>query len=110
MRFLVDAQLPPALARYLSASMGVDATHVLDLGLLTATDSAIWQFALEHQYVVITKDDDFQVRAALSTTQPAIIWVRIGNCSKKKLLDVFAQHWPTIQAELSCGTLLVEIA
>ena len=37
MRFLVDAQLPPALARFL-ASLGEEAIHVLDAGLLEADD------------------------------------------------------------------------
>jgi predicted nuclease of predicted toxin-antitoxin system len=39
MRFVVDAQLPPALARYLS-SLGHDAEHVFDL------DMKIFQFRL----------------------------------------------------------------
>ena len=36
MRFIIDAQLPPALARFL-ASLGEEAIHVLDAGLLEAT-------------------------------------------------------------------------
>lgn len=35
MRFLVDAQLPPALARWLCAN-GHEAVHVGDLGMLAA--------------------------------------------------------------------------
>lgn len=58
MRFVVDAQLPPALARFL-ASLGEDAIHVLDAGLLEAADSELWSFALEKGWVIITKDDDF---------------------------------------------------
>ena len=41
MRFVVDAQLPPALARFL-ASLGEEAIHVLDAGLLEADDGEIW--------------------------------------------------------------------
>lgn len=41
MRFLVDAQLPPALARWL-ASQGHQADHVGDLGLAAAMDRVIW--------------------------------------------------------------------
>ena len=63
MRFLVDAQLPPALARFL-ASLGEEAIHVLDAGLLEADDGEIWSFALENDWVIITKDDDFQFRAS----------------------------------------------
>ncbi len=40
MRFLIDAQLPPALARLL-ASHGHAAEHVADIGLRDADDSPI---------------------------------------------------------------------
>jgi len=46
MRFLIDAQLPPALARWLS-SQGHHAEHVADLGLEAAEDSRVWRHALE---------------------------------------------------------------
>lgn len=40
MRFLVDAQLPPALARWLVA-VGYDAKHVADRGMQAVADAAI---------------------------------------------------------------------
>jgi predicted nuclease of predicted toxin-antitoxin system len=58
MRFLVDAQLPPALARILSAK-GFEAEHVFDVALGAADDSAVWQHATATQAVIITKDEDF---------------------------------------------------
>ena len=45
MDFLVDAQLPPGLARWL-ADQGHSAQHVNDLGLAGAEDSVIWNHAL----------------------------------------------------------------
>jgi len=39
--FLVDAQLPPGLARWL-ADQGHSADHVNDVGLAGAEDSVIW--------------------------------------------------------------------
>ncbi len=42
MRFLVDAQLPPALARWLT-ERGHHAQHVADIGMMAATDHQIWQ-------------------------------------------------------------------
>jgi predicted nuclease of predicted toxin-antitoxin system len=38
----VDAQLSPAIAQWLTASKGVDATAVRDLGLRDAGDSRIF--------------------------------------------------------------------
>lgn len=42
MRFLVDAQLPPALARWIEAP-GVEAEHVEDRGMLQASDAELWR-------------------------------------------------------------------
>ena len=40
MRFIVDAQLPPALARLMAAS-GLQAEHVIDVGLRDSEDSEV---------------------------------------------------------------------
>lgn len=40
MRFLVDAQLPPALARWLTAK-GYEAEHVADVGMASSSDIEI---------------------------------------------------------------------
>ena len=55
MRFLVDAQLPPALARALS-ERGHLAEHVADVGLISAADAEILRYAIKHDAVLITKD------------------------------------------------------
>ncbi len=57
-KFIVDAQLPPSLARYLS-SHGEDVIHVLDVNMMDASDSAIWDLALSENRVIISKDEDF---------------------------------------------------
>lgn len=64
MRFLIDAQLPPALARWLAAQ-GHEAEHVADRGMQAAPDAAVWDFARQHHAVIVTKDEDFAQRQAL---------------------------------------------
>ena len=55
-----------------------DAKHVGDIGMLAASDSEIWRYAIEHNAVLVTKDEDFADRALLDNSAPAIIWVRVG--------------------------------
>ncbi len=107
-KFIVDAQLPPALARYLS-SLGEDAIHVLDVDMMESSDSIIWDLALKKNLVIITKDEDFQIRASVSSKAPKLIWVRIGNTSKKALLQVFEKQWGKIKVELDNGEILIEL-
>lgn len=109
MKFIVDAQLPPALARFLTG-LGEEAIHVLDAGLLEANDSEIWDFALNHDWIIISKDEDFPFRAAMIQSPPRIIWVRVGNCSKQRLIDIFSTYWDSIKAEFNAGALLVELS
>lgn len=63
MNFLVDAQLPPGLARWLS-DQGYSAQHVNDIGLAGAEDSVIWNYALRVDAIIVTKDEDFAERTA----------------------------------------------
>lgn len=107
-KFIVDAQLPPALARYLS-SQGEDAIHVLDVDMMASSDSIIWDLALSKKLVIITKDEDFQIRASVSKKSPKLIWIRIGNCSKKVLLQFFEKQWAQIIIELDNGENLIEL-
>ena len=51
-------RLPPALARWL-AERGHTAEHVSDLGLQSADDRVLWEYALSAEAVIITKDEDF---------------------------------------------------
>jgi predicted nuclease of predicted toxin-antitoxin system len=56
MRFLVDAQLPPALARFLEAR-GHEASAARELGLRQAEDPALWTFAHTGAWIVVTLKD-----------------------------------------------------
>jgi predicted nuclease of predicted toxin-antitoxin system len=56
--FLVDAQLPPALAKAITEA-GYPARHVSDGGLLHADDLPIWDFARKQGCALITKDEEF---------------------------------------------------
>jgi predicted nuclease of predicted toxin-antitoxin system len=64
-KFLIDAQLPPALAAWLQQA-GHEAAHVRDVGLREAGDDTIWAYALQAGVVIVTKDEDFAARAALA--------------------------------------------
>jgi len=75
MRFLVDAQLPPALARWLSGK-GHEAEHVADRQMEAASDAAIWDFALRTSAAIITKDEDFAQRKVLTEKGPVVIYLK----------------------------------
>lgn len=109
MRFLVDAQLPPLLARHL-ASLGHQAEHIAEIGLASSSDRAVWQYALSNSAILITKDEDFVTIRALAHTGPAVLWIRFGNTTKQALLDRFMTAWPAVADALERGETVIEIA
>ena len=88
MKFIVDAQLPTALARVLSA-MDHEAEHVFDVAPGNIPDGWIWDYALDHGAAVISKDSDFPDLTLLRERAPQIIWIKVGNTRKQALLDWF---------------------
>ena len=109
MKFLIDAQLPPALA-HLIISLGHEALHVEEAGILGATDQEIWNYAIANGQTIITKDEDFKniLLLAPAPTTP-VVWVRIGNCSNTALLQWFLPLFPDVIAHLQRGEKLIEL-
>jgi len=107
-RFVVDAQLPPALARFL-ASLGYEAKHLVDVGLAEAEDPRIWEYALATESVILTKDEDFVTLSSCKSPAPRVVWIRVGNTSKSALLKWFETVLPIIEKRLSDGDQLIEI-
>jgi len=108
MRFLVDAQLPRGLARFLT-DQGHGAVHVADAGLRDAEDMPILEYATENGMAIITKDEDFAARTAWQDTPLGIVWLRVGNCSNRALLSWFRPLLPDIVLRLESGERLIEI-
>lgn len=95
MKFLVDNQLPPKLAVFISQK-GVVACHVTEVGMGAAKDTDIINYSIENNYIIITKDQDFIDRSVLSPDFPPVVWVRIGNSRTIHLIECFNNIWDQI--------------
>jgi predicted nuclease of predicted toxin-antitoxin system len=108
LRFLIDAQLPPRLARRLS-DLGHEATHVADIGLAGASDATIWNIAIERTAILMTKDQDFAIARVARDEGPAVIWIRIGNTTNEVLIARLINSLETIAAAIARGETVVEL-
>ncbi len=108
MKFLVDNQLPAALARFLS-SHGHDAQHVLDLQMDEAGDPDIWNHAAAQGRALVSKDEDFLHLANRPGVVGAFVWIRLGNCRKQVLLAAFERALPALVTALEEGHRVVEV-
>jgi predicted nuclease of predicted toxin-antitoxin system len=96
MKFLVDAQLPVRLARFLQAS-GQDAIHTKDLPQKNSTsDTQINDISIQQERIVITKDSDF-VNSFLTIQKPyKLLLITTGNIKNSELKELFTHHLSTI--------------
>ena len=108
-RFLIDAQLPPALARWLAAQ-GHPAEHVFDFGGDGTTDNDVWNRALDTDAVIVSKDEDFSQRAMRNTDGCQVVWIRTGNTRRTALMQWFAELLPSVIAALDRGERVIEIS
>ncbi|MBW4642751.1 MAG: DUF5615 family PIN-like protein [Goleter apudmare HA4340-LM2] len=92
MRFLVDAQLPARLARFLK-SAGYDTIHTRDLPSRNATsDIEINAISVRDERIVITKDSDF-LNSFLTIKEPfKLLLITTGNINNLELEALFAAN------------------
>ena len=106
MKFLVDAQLPVGLCRWLEEH-GHEANYAPRLLGGDRSDQDVARLAAEQGMIVVTKDRDFvalQTRFNLS-----VLWLRCGNMLNAKLYAWLERRWPSTEPLLSAGEKLVEV-
>jgi predicted nuclease of predicted toxin-antitoxin system len=105
----LDAQLPPSVAAWITATFGIEARAVRDLGLRDAKDPPIFEAARAAGAVVMTKDGDFVEMLQRLGPPPKVLWVTCGNTSNPRLREILSRQLPAAVARLEGGESLVEI-
>ena len=91
MKLLFDENLSHKLAERLS-DLFPDSTHVRDVGLKSSNDPDVWQYAVDNDLAIISKDADMHDRSLLFGFPPKVIWIRLGNCSTKDVEDLIRRR------------------
>ena len=52
------------------------------------TDTLIWRFVRENEFVVISKDSDFRDLSFVAGQPPKAIWLDVGNASTSAIIDL----------------------
>jgi len=108
-KLLIDAQLPPALAKQLQEH-GHSANHVADIGLALSPDHSIWALAGQTGAVLISRDADFALMRIWFPDGPAVIWITLGNFRRAELLKSFDAALPQLVVAIERGEKLIELA
>lgn len=106
MRLLLDQGLPRSTVLYLQND-GIEAVHVGDRGLATASDSEILNFGQQEGMIVVTLDADFHTLLALSgLTGPSVIRIRIEGLRGEALAKLIVSVLQVCNDDLVKGAMV----
>ncbi|MDQ3181565.1 MAG: DUF5615 family PIN-like protein [Acidobacteriota bacterium] len=95
-KLLLDQNLSPKLIEKL-ADLYPNSDHLDLLGLGTADDALVWEYARGNGFVVVTKDADFADLSVLRGFPPKVLWIRRGNCSTTAIENILRDHYSEIE-------------
>ena len=106
MKLLFDQNLSFRLCQQL-ADIFPGSEQIGRLGLASADDRAIWDYAGVNGFAVVTLDGDFAELGVLLGPPPKVIWLRCGNQSTSMVAMLLRTHFEAIAAfEHDAGTCL----
>lgn len=79
MKLLFDQNLSPHLPRLLQ-DIFPDSIHVRMVEMRRSRDPRIWDYAKEHDYIIVTKDTDFPKMSESLGPFPRVIHITLPNC------------------------------
>ena len=108
MRLLIDANLSPKVAAALRKA-GLESVHVGDVGLLTAPDRAILDYAAANALVIVSADSDFGelLAAARGATRPSVVLLRSADrLTSDQQAALLAANLPAAADDLEAGAIV----
>jgi len=107
MKFLVDNALSPLIARGLREA-GFEAVHVRDIGIHSASDQVIFEYARGADLTIVTADTDFGMLLALwRYPTPSVIIFRTSDKHPKAQLALLLNQVSALTDALSAGSVVV---
>lgn len=102
-KFIVDVNVPQNIKTWKNADFELQILHNR-----TASDGSIWQYALENNLTIITKDSDFSNRIIQTSPPPKVIHLKVFNLKLKKFSIFIEENWEKIE-QLSASNKLVRV-
>ncbi len=97
MKPLFDQNLSPRLVTKL-ADLFPDSQHVEHIGLGSASDELVWEYARAGGLAIVSKDEDYSHLSVLRGTPPKVLWLLTGNCATARVEELPRSHLADILA------------
>jgi predicted nuclease of predicted toxin-antitoxin system len=95
-KLLLDENVSYRLVAQLQSAFPGSA-HIDSVGLHAQADSAIWNFAQDNGFIIVSKDDDFCQLSFLHGAPPKVIWLSIGNAVTQTILRILIDRYSLIE-------------
>ena len=96
MKLLFDQNLSDQLVTRLS-ELFPNSIHAKTIGLNTAADTELWDYARKNNYLIVSKHTDFSNRSIVHGHPPKVIWLRLGNYPTSAVEDSLRNHYSDIR-------------
>ena len=104
MKFLIDEDLSPRVARYLCEQFLIDAVAVRDRGLLGVSDEKVLDYAFNEDRILVTANiSDFEKFAKASEVHAGIVFVQEGDLLREEQIQLIEEVVTSIQQEIKLG-------
>lgn len=101
MRFLIDEDLSPQVARYLCEHFLIDAVAIRDRGLLGVSDRKVLDYAFNEDRILVTANvGDFEKFAKASEVHAGIVFIKEGDLLREEQIQIMQSVVVFIQQEL----------
>jgi predicted nuclease of predicted toxin-antitoxin system len=78
-------------------------THVRAVGLGEADDRAVWDWAKQNGFTIVSKDTDFHQLAIVFGRPPKFLWLRVGNCPTSLIIHLLRSRHQTVREFIQSG-------
>jgi predicted nuclease of predicted toxin-antitoxin system len=96
-KLLFDHNLSPRLV-HLLIDLFPDSSHLYWLGLDQEGDRTVREYALQHDFIIVTKDADYSELCWWLGFPPKVVWIRRGNCKTSTIEEILRRHFDEIKA------------
>ena len=96
MKLLFDENLSSRLVQQLARDFPGSA-HIDALGLHGKPDAEVWTYARDHDFVIVSKDDDFRQLSFLHGAPPKVVW-SVGNAGTDAIARLLIEGKGRIEA------------
>jgi len=112
MKLLLDENLSRRLVPFLLHEYP-GSSHVCLMGLESASDVEVWNTAKNQDFVIVTRDADFEELSLVWGQPPKVIWLKISNQTRAATLKVLLDNHSRIHQALydmdqACVEVLIQ--